>query len=293
MIMRENLKKIISDAKKSSSTVEEIIKILDGSMAGLKTLIISGGPSLNNISGEMIEALPEDVIVIAVKQSFYKAPKRIDIHLINEDNYQVYDYASLDVSPFVIKVSSSSLVRCTPKSDEHLEFKISKESSKNFSQTLTNTCEFENWQLTNRVDRPWGPGIMYEIGIYLPLLLGCKEIYVAGWDLGDPKSNVINRFYENDNWLKIFRNIVIGFSPNFYNKFFNRVENFIRLGFFQFNNKVLLNIPGVTVNEAVLIAHSSKNLYKWLISKNISLFVISDVSMLSDLFERKDFFDVF
>jgi hypothetical protein len=56
---------------------------------------------------------------------------------------------------------------------------------------------------------------------------------------------------------------------------------------------VLLNIPGVTVNEAVLIAHSSKNLYKWLISKNISLVVISDVSMLSDLFERKDFFDVF
>jgi hypothetical protein len=32
----------------------------------------------------------------------------------------------------------------------------------------------------------WGCGMMYEIGIPLALLLGCKKIVAVGWDLGDP-----------------------------------------------------------------------------------------------------------
>ena len=48
-----------------------------------------------------------------------------------------------------------------------------------------------------------------------------------------------------------------------------------------------LNNPGITVDEAVFISNSTKELYLWLKKKNIDLFIISKNSMIDEIVPRK------
>ena len=48
--------------------------------------------------------------------------------------------------------------------------------------------ELETWEpmmFDNKLARPWGGGITYEIAIPLAVHLGCKKIVTIGWDIGD------------------------------------------------------------------------------------------------------------
>jgi hypothetical protein len=282
---RKKLHKIISEIRNDHLFAIDAISLLSNVALQSKCYILSGGPSTNDIDATSVNNLKDDVIVVAVKQAYYKAPLRVDIHLINDDNYQVYDYSCLERKPLVVKIRSS-LFRPTPFSREDILLKISKNQAKSFDNCLALTGSFDQWKLNKCVDRPWGPGIMYELGIYIPLLLGSGQIYVSGWDLGVPDSSVINRFYEKEGRLKYVRSFFIKSTPNFYNAIFVRLENLVRFMIFPFNRSVLLNIPGATFNEASIIAASTDALYNFLSDEGVVLKVISNQSMLTEKFER-------
>ena len=55
------------------------------------------------------------------------------------------------------------------------------------TQTIQATENFDNfYMMETHTEVMWGSGMMYETGIPLALLLGCKEIVTIVWDLGDP-----------------------------------------------------------------------------------------------------------
>lgn len=270
----------------------DLLKSLENRFLDSKCLILSGGPSLSDLDIEELDRLPEDIIVIAVKQAYYKCPGLINVHLINDDNYEVYNYELSNPKPLIIKISSASKFRPTPNSREDIKFNILKESS-NHEKSLVATRDFCSGLIDSAtLERPWGPGIMYEIGIYFPIFLGIKDIYIAGWDLGSPHSNVIKRFYEKRGIFQSLKNICAKESPFIYNKVFNRIENLVRLFLYIFNKEIVLNIPGVTINEADLISNSTEYLYEWVKHQGVSFFIVSDKSMVSNKFQRVKLNDI-
>ena len=49
----------------------------------------------------------------------------------------------------------------------------------------------------NQIERPWGPGILYESVFYLLLYLKIKNVYTLGWDLS--LSGNLNHYFDSSN----------------------------------------------------------------------------------------------
>lgn len=246
-------------------------------------VIITAGPSLKGLDKSKLKEFCRGKLVVCVKQTIEFVDFAPHIHLLNDCNLSRYDYKYEDILKVMVK--SPSWFSYTPEYMYDVLFNIDKITC-HPQGSLAVTREFEKWQNLENRECSWGPGIMHELGIYLPKYLNCKTVYFVGWDIGSPSTNVINRFYEGNNFQKKVKNSLINLNINFYNKFYVKCENILRFLLFCFKFPIMLNVPGVTKNEAVLISESTKDLHDFYYSNNIECFVVSDESMMSSNFER-------
>lgn len=167
----------------SDGTVSQVLSDLNtarhnelrGAYAGKVAFILTCGPSLEEVwSNELKDAL-SDKLVIAVKQAQQLAPEIVDLHLYNEVRMQDYSYAK---SP-TVRLSVSQFM---PDHPSHIHYPISEYK---YERSLFVTDEYEKWDLTNGVERPWGVGIMFELGLHLPLYLGCRAAVIIGFDMNN------------------------------------------------------------------------------------------------------------
>lgn len=264
----------------------EKIKELKEKFEGKDCLIITAGPSLENTCKKRLKELAERKVVIAVKQAYYFVPEIVDIHVINDNNYECYDYKKAKRNLKIILLKSPSILSFTPKSNAYIKFIIKKESC-SWEKSLVHKNNFEDYEICeNSLERPWGPGIMYEICIYLPVFFNSNNVIFVSWDLGSNGTNIINRFRENNGFVKHIHNYLISNFPHFFNNFYIKVENIFRIIFYFIGFKVKMGLPSATKNEAIKIAESTLLLSNYYNSKGINHFVISDASMLCDNFER-------
>ena len=91
---------------------------------------------------------------------------------------------------------------------------------------------------------------MYELGLPLPIHLGCKKIVTIGWDMGDP----------NEKWVK-----EDGTHQHFYKQKPDCVPQ-----------------PG-EIKESL---DSTEELHNWFIKNDIDFSMISDISLASDKLKR-------
>ncbi len=99
------------------------------------------------------------------------------------------------------------------------------------------------------MQRPWGPGMMTEVVIYLALHLGVKEISTIGWDLEKPGSTKSNHYYEP--------------------KDLTRPADPMK------QKEISMNIE------------MTKHLNKWLLSKGVKLFVANENSYVHNSIPRR------
>lgn len=149
-------------------------KYIRNAYVGETAYIISCGPSIELIWNDEVSTFLEDKLVIAIKQSHNLAPNITDFHLYNEVRMQTYSYPSTTV-----RLSCSKFM---PKYPSHIHYPIHQYK---WNNALIVTNEYEKWSLENRHDRPWGVGIMFEIGLYLPVYLGCRRALIMGFDMND------------------------------------------------------------------------------------------------------------
>jgi hypothetical protein len=281
--MHQKTSKIKSKIR-NASTLKEKIAILSNSYKDVDCVILTAGPSINDIELSQLRKFLKNKVIIAVKQTYNLVPDLVDIHLINTDNYQLYDF--LENDPIKIKVSVDGIRAKTPCYHEDLNFFINKSVAVDKKDSLAYTREFAKYKILDSISRPWGPGIMYEIGVYLPQLLGCGKLFVIGWDLGVRKSDNIPRFYEKKSVLNLLETFFKQKMPNFYNEILLRFINKFNSFRFIFNKSVVLNKPVISRNEASFICDSSFELYQWLLSESVEMFVISERSMLDSRITR-------
>lgn len=265
----------------------EVEKLTDlkNQFQGKDCLIITAGPSLKKACKNKIINLSKGKVVIAVKQAYYFIPEIVDIHVLNDNNYEIYDYTNAKRSIKVILVKSDAKLAFTPKCNYDIKYVIDREKS-DWKHSIAETHNFKENESMYKFKRLKGPGIMYELCIYFPVFFKSQEVIFVSWDLGFKNSDHIKRYYEKESFFDRFKKYTIKNHLSFYNKYLVRIENILRILFYLLGIRLRLGTPTVTKDEANKIAKSTINLSQYYNKKNIKHFIYSQESMLCEEFER-------
>jgi len=232
-------------------SLREKLALLEDAYPGETCYVLTCGPSISENWSEELRAFLRDKLVMSVKQTYELGPEICDFHIMNSWNYHPYSYQS--PAPIVISEYGDDDPE-TPGLQADLLFYIP--DPRNFEERLATTWHFDEWLLANRVERPWGPGVMYELCFPLLVHMGVKEIITLGWDLGELNVTTMQHFF------KEVPEDMKGDSDGVYNK------------------------PRIRPYEVGDIAESTKALYYWLRSKGIYLYIVSNKSLVDPIVPR-------
>lgn len=163
---------------RAAATLAEKVALLRDAYHGRDCWLIATGPSATALDMDRLRERLKGELVVAIKQAYDLLPGMVDFHVVNPCNLKAYQYA--DPAPVSVAVI------WPPGSAEwdarwDLSFRIPRCGY--MKESVCWTKQFDRWTLDKTLDRPWGPGIMHEIGLYLPVHFGCKRILTLGFDL--------------------------------------------------------------------------------------------------------------
>jgi len=239
----------------SQSDAKKKVDILKDSFKGQDCYILSCGPSLKNYSPEFLREKLKDKLVIAIKQAYDYVPDIVDFHLFNCNNFKVYDYK--ESQPVIIATAGEPeevmVNHVWTKQQEYDIFLPIVNSNKDFNHSLAVTRNFDDYVLEKTTDRLWGPGMMYEIGLYLVEHLGISNVHTIGWDFETPGETKSIHFYDLE----------------------ENVPNVVRRSDPMRDEEIETNIE------------ASKSFYEWLKEKNINLHIAAPGSHVHENVPRK------
>ncbi len=241
--------------QKDLSQIEKI-EFLKDLFKGAKAYIVACGPTLLESDQDKLNDLLGENLVFAVKQAYDIFPEHVDFHLYNCANYKKYDYKG--THPIVVEAST------TPYrlGDCDLKFFI---NERNYDNSVAATGDFDLWTFDKQpLLRPFGPGIMYEVGFYTLQHIGVEEIITVGWD---------NKLVQGT-----------AAQQHFYDKedtSFNK-DDFIH------NNEVAQSEAAVKNldREVTVAANAIGSWHKWLSGRGQTLKIVSSINPAPDNVER-------
>jgi len=138
----------------------------------------------------------------------------------------------------------------------------------------------EDWEeisFDKSFERPWGPGLMYELAIPLSMYLGCKKIVTIGWDIGVLREHEKGQQYIN--------------YDHFYQK--GRDKNKV-----EYDNVNVERLPiggsgGITYDEVKINIEGALGLYEYLKTQNIDFNIVSDRNPASEKIPRKTMMELY
>ena len=233
----------------SYSNDKKKIELLKDTYKDKDCYILTCGPGLKQYSPEFLKEKLSNKLVFAVKQAYEYVPEIVDFHFFNANNFQVYNYEKS--RPIVVTNSAEpelAMIHHIWTNKQDYDIFAFTPDDKDFSKAICNSLKFDEYLLENTLDRPWGPGMMSEIVIYMAVHLGVKNIYTIGWDLEKPGETKSNHYYSD-------RQLIRPADP-------------------------------MKKEEITLNIETTKHLYKWLNSKGINLFVANDNSYVHETVPR-------
>lgn len=287
-----NIKRKISRLKTKDITPHEVIKNLENIARNTPVVIVTCGPSLKSMPSRKLIALREKCILIAVKQSHDYLHGKEDIHLINQFNLKKYRYSPKtyvvasfnNEMPYYKIYSETDLVLPHDKTVFELEHKS------RLSKRLAVTRDFDAYLLKNTLFRPWGPGIVMELAIYLAVHMGSKDIILVGYDLA-PSSNQVKQFLRFYDSRSEFQRKIDGFLS----LGIERIAQYLEIS--ENRLRYELGFPynkagSMDSDENKVLVDSTQYLYEWLIGRGISLKICSDETHVSEAIPRININDI-
>jgi hypothetical protein len=235
-------------------SIEERLKLLKDKYKDETAYIVTCGPSLSKHNINQLKLKLKDKLVISIKQAYNVLKEETDFHLLNTYNLSKYEWDPKTIAYWSLSKSFANeqlqrIVNINAPIDLYIP--VINPPYIDRKQTTQATCNFDDfYMMETHTEVKFGIGMMYEMGVPLTLLLGCKKIVIIGWDLGDPNNNITP-----ENW------------SHFYT---------------EKRTKITGPVPG----EIAEILKSTDKLYDWFISKNIDVKLISDQSFISPKFPR-------
>ncbi|GAB5434711.1 MAG: hypothetical protein EpisKO_40810 [Epibacterium sp.] len=242
-------------------TPREKKEVLKDCAKGRPCVVLSCGPSLNEYTPKELRDLCKDSVVISVKQAFDYVPDVSDFLILNTWNYQKYDFAHR--RPIILYEKGPT---DPPVFGTHdIEFDLPNPTD--LSQQLARSGNYDDYAFDVSDTRPWGPGVLYEIGFYLAEYIGVKSIYTLGWDVGAKNTSVMPHFYDRPS---PHRTRTLARS--------REIRNNIERARFLHENGVIYNKPRIIPEEVDACANASGDWFTWLASRGIDLHVVSRVA---------------
>lgn len=240
-------------------TLQDKVDCLKDSFKGETCVILATGPSLLEYDRKYLKEVLKDKLVFAIKGAYDIFSDVSDFHFFNAANLPApqgvfqREHFKYDLKDEPIIVASDNYPlnsRWSPYQKNDLFFQVPVRTEIN-DQFLTKTLKFEDYTLSNSVQRPCGPGIFYETVMYMAEHVGVSNIITLGFDLTDKvmkKENEHKHFYEDDK------------------KFFIKGD--------------------VLTWEVKANRDATGPLHKWLKNKNITLQTASKSTMINEDIER-------
>ena len=243
------------------------IKLLKDVCKGETVYIVTPGPSLTTHNREKLIEKLKGKVVLACKQSYNYVKEVATFHLMSAYGYQPYTYHSddtivhwqltaMNIEGEINRIrnewnhKADILIPCysTPWVDMYNTTAF----SRRFSQ-------FETYSTGKII---WGPGIMYESGIPLAMHLGAKKIVTIGWDIGDLSKFEPTRGFKlgDENWRKEH-------AEDLY-------EQGVHAG------------AGPDYLELKETIDSTKEMYDYMLEKQIDFRILSNISPADSRFQR-------
>jgi hypothetical protein len=168
-----------STAVRRSRTVIAKLDALRGIYQRRPCVIVTCGPSLGRIDHERLRGAVHGVPVIAIKQAIDVVGDQADMVCFNS-----YNVRRLHVSsPATIRVFAPEPSGTVPQHNRYdLALPMAAHDGM-LRSALAATRDFKRFELDHTPVRPWGPGIMHELALYLAVHSGVSKIFTVGWDI--------------------------------------------------------------------------------------------------------------
>ena len=275
----EELKKLL----KKQKTIQEKLVILKNAYEGESCYIITCGPSLNELDHSILRQKLKDKLVFSIKQAYDLFGDITDFHILNNANVKKYIYPNKDTIVVKGKLPKAPVDFCS--SDLDLRIKPFKKDP--LEESIANLGDFSPFSLDKTLDRPVGPGIMYELVFYIAEFLGVKEIITFGWDIASKKTKQNEHFYEENQ--KIGKKMIkkLSWVSGYCNSRIPLISALINFTLHHLNFKY--NPGDMLPKEADLTSVGSIFLNQWLKSQGINLKICSNLSLVDKSINRIDF----
>lgn len=244
-------------------------ELLHRAYEGETAFILACGPSLSEYKPEELTRLLKGKLVFCIKQAFDFVETEADFLLLNSWNFRSYDFAR--GRPIVMRESGANDPPVFLKGD--IELAIPKPSSRDDQLALSK--KFDDYVFSKQLERPWGPGVLYELGFYLAEHLGVKNVVTLGWDVGVKNSPQMPHFYDTNSpeVVRLVRKA-------------RDIENVAERNQFLHDNGVVYNRPRIIPEEVDDCAAVSGDWAAWLASRGINLKLVSKDSLAADTIPR-------
>ena len=257
-----------------AGSIERKLDVLRDAYNGERGWLLTCGPSINDIPAADLARKLEGELVISVKQTLDLLGGCADFHLLNSWNTKQYQYPSFEP---IILMERGPEDPPIPEVNWDLCFPItgvdpSMPRKVRLANRLAQRHNFEDYLFDRGLARPWGPGVVYELGIYLAVHLGLSELISVGWDIGERSTTHMEHFYDGEQPQSLKK-----FARGFYSPDSSKPAG------------ELFNQPGYYQSEVDVIADSTGACHAWLARHGVALSVISDRSLLDECVPRRDF----
>ena len=268
----------------NSESPEGKVACLKGACEGQTAILLSCGPSLNALSPDELRELCKGRLVIAVKQAYDQVPGLADFHIFNWVNLQLYRYPQehpVVLFSYLQKLWKSHLASLKIDFDIGMPYC---ERAISAHEMLLTRRNYDEYLFEKSLRRPWGPGVVFEVAVYLAVQLQVKQLIAFGvdsWPSDFGTETEVMHFYDRQNLLRRFKIVFknCGVRIPYRGAFFLIHKYRFRRGGRLFGGML---VDG----EARAINEGSASLYRWLRQQGVELMLASDQSYLDECIPR-------
>jgi hypothetical protein len=266
-------------------TTEEKVDRLRDAYAGSLCVLITCGPSLGLIDHERLKASLSGVLTIAVKQAGDIVPDQADFLCFN--SFNVARFHARGVTP--IRAFAAEPTGRVPQLNRwDIRFPTNGTDG-DLQSSLAVRRNFDDFLLSKTMQRPWGPGIVYELGLYLAVHLGVSELIAIGWDIANERGHNTH-YYDSRTEDPFFDRgradayRMVGVRRHLP----GALRDSIRWGRALVSHRTgrLYNRTTMVPGEAEVVASSTKPARAWLQTHGVELGVVASKSMFDPAVPR-------
>lgn len=152
----------------------ERLRLLRNKSRDQQAILLGCGSSLRQLQPKHLARMQQGP-VLAVKHAYIPFAGQVDYHLTSK--YKFVNYVYGKKRPIVLAFQQPGKYY-----RGYSDILMPLQHGGDFHNSITATQTFDRWRMDRSFERCCGPGIVYELGFYLAVHLGVKEILTVGVD---------------------------------------------------------------------------------------------------------------